>query len=485
MKLAIVGRPNVGKSTLFNKIARKKLAITHNTPGLTRDRKEASAHFIDINLTLVDTAGFEDENNISQLAGNKKLAKLMIEQTKLAIQEADCILMLLDGRQGVMPMDYEFAKLLRNIKKGKIIAINKAENHHRLNSPADAYKLGLGEPIYISAEHAIGFDELYHKLKEFSPTTDKTRGVKELREGEEVGEAEEAEIISEEQRAESDSIAEDVGDAYKDDILQIAIIGKPNAGKSTLFNKVLNQNRSITSEQSGTTRDSIFCHTNFEGRQIRLIDTAGIRKKSRVVEAIESFSVKEAIRAIDYANIVILLFDATDPLTVQDLKLADYVVKQGRCLILAANKWDLIEQPDKMREEIEYMAGKYISQARGVPIVTISALEGRNIAKLFRKSFDLYKIWNQRIATAKLNQWLSQVTQEHIPQMVQGQRIRFKFISQINIRPPTFLLSTSSKIDKLDESYKKYLINALRKEFNFDAVPIRLLIRKTNNPYSS
>ncbi len=447
--VAIAGRPNVGKSTIFNRLAGKKSALVDNVPGLTRDRREEEVTLGDIAFSLIDTAGLEE-------AENETLEQLMMIQTEAALDEADIIFIVVDGRAGLTPTDEYFAGWIRKKNKPTILVMNKCEGNIPQSHIAEAFRLGFGEPVEFSAEHAMGLSELHDKLIETAN-----------------------EFIVKEEISDEDEPEEE-----QERLLQIAIAGRPNVGKSTLFNRLLRENRSIVSDVAGTTRDSVYVDWKFQGRDIRLVDTAGLRKRAkRRVDKLEKISVDDSFKAIQYANVVVLLLDATQALDKVDLTIADHILSEGRGLVIAANKWDLVDDKEKTMENIKTKLEFSLSQAKGVPVVTLSALEGKNTAKVISTALKTFDIWNKRISTGKLNKWLEKATSRHIPPLSKGRRISFKYATQTKGRPPTFLLFTSSSIGGLPDSYLKYLTNSLREEFGFAGVPIRISIKKSKNPY--
>ena len=445
IKIAIIGRPNVGKSTLFNRLAGKKLALVDDTPGLTRDRREFKVEMGDIAFTIIDTAGLEK-------AENETLEKFMMEQTEIAMNEADIILMMIDGRQGVTTLDRFFSSMVRKKNKPVIVVVNKCESNKSSQGFDESYSLGLGEPVAISAEHNQGMADLYETI---------TSTIKE------------------------NSLNAEIEENEKKPDLHLAIIGRPNVGKSTLFNRLLGEKRSITGPIAGITRDSIYVDWEYKGTTIRLVDTAGMRRKSKLRhERLEKMAVHESMHAVQYANVVVLIIDATEGLDKQDLTLADHVIAEGRGLIIAVNKWDLVKDKKQtlheLREKLEYT----LSQAKGVPLVALSALKGNNVKKVIDESLIILDLWNKRIGTGPLNRWLSEALEQHNPPLSGGKRIKFRYVTQIKTRPPTFVLFTSSSLKELPESYLRYLTNSLREKFKFQGVPIRLSLKKTSNPFN-
>ena len=466
--LALIGRPNVGKSTLFNRLAGKKLAIVDDTPGVTRDWREAEGNLFDRSMRVIDTAGLEDSFDDS-------IHGRMRQQTELALKNVDAAVFIIDGRAGVTPLDEHFAQVLRKRKMPVILAVNKAENEKRIQSTiAEAYSLGLGEPITISAEHGTGMEELYHALVPLMPE-----------EGEEDGQLEEAsDDFGDIDAIEGDEdfiLQQEEDDPEKP--LKLAIVGRPNVGKSTLLNAIVRDQRVMTGPEAGITRDAIAVDWVYKDRAFKLVDTAGIRRKSKVQDTIEKMSVEDSHRAIRLAQIVVLVLDAQTPLEKQDLQIAQHIVEEGRALVLCINKWDLVTDKDKFLEDIDYKLGKSLAQITGVPIVTLSALEGRNIGSVLKRSLEAYEVWNQRVSTGKLNRWLAALESRNPAPLVSGRQNRLKYIAQIKTRPPTFALWVS-RPDKLPPAYKRYVINALRRDYDLAGTPIRLLVRRSKNPYS-
>ena len=442
LTVAIIGRPNVGKSTLFNKIVRKKVAIVDNKPGITRDRRESIANLFDTDFIIVDTAGLESPKNRGEII------KDMMEQTQYAVNNCDVVLFLIDGRAGLTPEDIDFARQIRKNHDKIILIANKYEN---LNDPLyEAQKLGFGDPIYISAEHNFGLEDLHEALRE---------------------------------TIESYAQQEESLKSLPDSDMQITIVGRPNAGKSTLTNQLLGEERVITSATPGLTRDAIYTQLDYNGQNITLVDTAGIRKRAFQHEKVEKISVINAMQSIKYAHVVILLVDTMEPLEQQDLSIAQHVIDEGRALVLALNKWDKIRNRKIYLKWFEHNIGKKFPDVMGIPVVTMSAMTGENCDILLQACMDMYENWNTRITTSKLNQWLKQAVEDFPPNLSKSKRrIKIKYITQINVRPPTFIMHMNNPED-LEINYKKYIINGLRKEFDLYGVPIRLLTKKIKNPY--
>lgn len=439
IKLAIVGRPNVGKSTLFNRLHGKKVAIVDDTPGVTRDRREARGKLGDLNFTLIDTAGFEDINDAS-------LESRMREQTQVAIAEADVILFLIDARVGVTPMDKAFAALLRRADKPVVLAANKAEGRAGDIGITEAYALGLGDPIALSAEHGEGMSELY------------------------------AAIAPHEQAA-----AE--ADAAATRPIQLAIVGRPNAGKSTLVNALIGEDRLLVGPEAGITRDSIAVDWTWNDKPYKLVDTAGMRKKAKVQEKLERMSVGDSLHAIRFADVCLVVMDAEDAFEKQDVVIADLVEREGRALVYVLAKWDKIADSRATFEELTLVARERVPQTRGAPIVTIAAQSGVGLDRLMKAVDQAHTDWTARVKTKDLNEWLYETIQRHPPPAVGGKRIKPRYLTQIKSRPPTFVL-ICSRAEEMPESYKRYLVNGLREAFNLHATPIRLIVKAGKNPFA-
>ncbi|ODT63485.1 MAG: ribosome biogenesis GTPase Der [Phenylobacterium sp. SCN 69-14] len=440
MRLAIVGRPNVGKSTLFNRLAGKKLAIVDDQPGVTRDRKFAVGRIGDIDLELIDTAGFENVTDDS-------LEARMRQQTETAIEEADVALFVIDAREGVTPMDKVFAELLRKHDRPVVLAANKAESKASEAGVNEAFGLGLGEPIAISAEHGEGMADLYQALLAIWPEIDEEE------------------------------------DEKGDKPIRIAIVGRPNAGKSTLVNKLIGEERLLTGPEAGITRDAIPVDWTWEGRPVRLVDTAGLRRKAKVQEKLEKLSTGDTIRAITFAEVVILVMDATHPFEIQDLQIADLVEREGRGLVYCLTKWDLIENQGATLKEITEEAGRLLPQLRGSPVVALSAETGRHLDRLMPAVFKVHGDWSTKVKTRDLNDWLQMALERHPPPAVNGRRVKPKYMAQTKARPPTFVMF-ASRADQLPDHYRRYLINSLRESFDLPGVPMRLTVKSNKNPYA-
>jgi GTP-binding protein len=438
--VAILGRPNVGKSTLFNRLVGRRLALVDDTPGVTRDRREGDGWIADLGFRVVDTAGLEEAPPLS-------LAGRMQAQTKRALDHADVGLLVIDAREGVTEADRHFANWLRRTGKPVVLVANKAEGRAALPSIGEAYRLGLGDPVPISAEHGEGLAELYERLVPFSRT--------------------ENTVAIEQAKA-----------------LQLAIVGRPNVGKSTLANRLIGEERLLTGPEAGITRDAISIDWLWQDRRIRLIDTAGLRRKPRVEGKLEQLSVADALRAIRFAETVILIMDALHPLERQDLTIAGRVADEGRALILAANKWDMVFEPAVQLKGLRERAAITLPQLHGISIVPVSGLTGFGLDAMMAAVFAADDVWNRRVSTPDLNRWLASVRARHPPPLVAGRALSLRYITQVNTRPPTFALFTS-KPGELPDSYRRYLVNALRQDFDLPGTPIRMMLRKGKNPYDA
>ncbi|MCF8467792.1 MAG: ribosome biogenesis GTPase Der [Sneathiella sp.] len=438
--VAIIGRPNVGKSTLFNRLVGKKLALVDDTPGVTRDRREGDANISNLKFKVIDTAGLEEKFDDS-------MEGRMRRQTEVALEEADVALMLIDARTGITPLDKHFATWLRKSKTPVILVANKCEGKSGMPGLMESFSLGLGEPLALSAEHGEGLSELFDALLPF-----------EKQEGEE-----------DEEGAEEKP-------------LQLAIVGRPNAGKSTLVNYLIGEDRMLTGPEAGMTRDAIAVEWEFEGRAIRLVDTAGLRRKARVQKKLEKLSVADSLRVIRMAEVVVLMIDAEETFDKQDLTIAAHVIEEGRALVIAVNKWDKVTDRQGTLKLIRDRLSISLPQVRGVPVVTLSALSGRGVENLLPKVMEVYGLWNKRIPTSKLNRWLEVMLEQHPPPMAKGRRLKIRYMTQVKARPPTFSLFMSAR-GELPESYLRYLVNGLREDFKMPAVPIRIFPRTGKNPY--
>jgi len=446
--VAIAGRPNVGKSTLFNRLTGKRAAIVDNTPGVTRDWREGEVRMLDLSFRVLDTAGLDDakENNLS--------ARIQ-QQTRAAIEKADALIFLIDGRAGMTPHDEDLARLLRRAGKPIVLAVNKSDTRASEAAITEAARLGLGEPVALSATHGTGLDELYHALLGIAPKDA---------------------IDNVNDEAESDTeIAERP--------LSIAITGRPNAGKSTLLNRLLGAERSITGPEAGITRDAVITQWMWQGRRIKLVDTAGLRRKARVDEDLEKLSVADALEHINLAEVVILVIDAGAPFETQDLQIADLIEQEGRAMVIAVNKWDLVEDKMRLLKTLKTRVDELLPQWKGVPIVALSAASGEGVDRLMPAVVKQHEIWNKRVATHRLNEWLQAMIEQHSPPAPKGRRIKIRYITQARTRPPTFAIS-ASQAGELPADYARYLVNGLREHFGFAGVPIRMKVKAGENPFA-
>ncbi|NIX77669.1 ribosome biogenesis GTPase Der [Microvirga terricola] len=438
--VAIVGRPNVGKSTLFNRLVGKKLALVDDRPGVTRDRREGEARLGDLEFRIIDTAGLEE-------ATEESLLGRMRAQTEAAIGDADLILFVVDARVGILPADRPFAEMVRRSGKPVVLVANKAEGGAGLAGAYEAFSLGLGDPVPLSAEHGEGMADLFEALMPFFP---------------EPGDEEEEE------------------DTNKP--LQVAIVGRPNAGKSTLINRMVGEDRLLTGPEAGITRDSISLDWEWRGRAIKLFDTAGLRKRARVEDKLEKLSVADALRAVRFAEVVVVLLDATIPFEKQDLSIVDLVEQEGRALVIGLNKWDLVADQPGLLKDLKEKAARLLPQVKGAPVVPLSGLAGSGIDPLMKAILQVYETWNRRVSTARINQWLSEALEANPPPAVSGRRIKIRYMTQIKSRPPTFALF-GNQLDALPKSYTRYLVNSLRESFDLPGVPVRMLLRMGKNPF--
>jgi GTP-binding protein len=445
--VVIVGRPNVGKSTLFNRLVGRRLALVDDQPGVTRDRREGDARLGDLSFKAIDTAGLED-------AARESLSGRMQALTATAIAQADAVLFVVDARAGATAADRAFADLVRRSGKPAILVANKSEGRAGEAGALEAYALGLGEPIAISAEHGEGFSDLYDALRAALP------------------------------EATAHPDGDDVAAAVAaEQPVRIAIVGRPNTGKSTLINRLLGEDRLLTGPEAGITRDAIAVDLTWHGHRLRIHDTAGLRRRSRIEEKLEKLSVADALNAIRFAEVVIVLIDAQTPFEEQDIRIADLVEREGRAVVVAVNKWDLIEPEAGALARLRDAVDRMLPQIKGVPVVVLSAKNGHGIDKMMEAVMTAHAVWNRRVPTAPLNRFLAEAVAASPPPALRGRRLRLDYITQAKSRPPTFVLF-SSRANELPETYRRYLVNGLRENFALSGTPIRLTMRAKANPYA-
>lgn len=461
--VALVGRPNVGKSSIFNRLAGKQMAIVHDTPGVTRDYKLAEATLGQLSFTAMDTAGLEE------VIADDPVQSQMQGKTIEAVRKADALLFVIDGQTGITPIDQDMARKVRQWNKHVILVVNKADDRKSQGTALESFSLGLGVPVLLSSAHNLGFEDLEESLAALI-TPDEPEEIEERFN-------EEKEFTRE--LTEEDEVVEE--DPMKP--LKVAIVGRPNVGKSTLLNTIIGEERAITSPVAGTTRDTVMVQWEYKERIFRLVDTAGLRRRSKVIDRIEKMSASETQRAIRLAHVVILVLDASLTLDQQDQAIADHVLQEGRALIIAVNKWDTVTQPDALREELRYRLGHALAQVKDIPLVTISALTGRNVPKLLDSVLDIYKLWNSRVSTSKLNRWVERMEEAHPAPMASGRPNRLRYMTQIKVKPPTFRVWVS-RPDEMPDSYERYLVNGLRRDFDLPGIPIRLNFRTSKNPFA-
>jgi GTP-binding protein len=450
--IAIIGRPNVGKSTLFNRLVGQKLALVDDEPGVTRDRREGAARLGDLEFTVIDTAGLDE-------GAKGSLTARMQEQTETAIALADALMFVVDARTGLTPNDRAFADFARRADKPVILVANKSEGSRGEVGAMEAYALGLGEPIQISAEHGEGMSDLYDALRALMPEP-----------------AEEGEAFDD------DDIIETDEELAKRPI-RVAVVGRPNAGKSTLINRLLGEERLLTSAEAGTTRDSIAVEITWNGREFRVFDTAGLRRRSRIEEKLEKLSVADALRAVRFAEVVVLMMDTQNKFEEQDLRIADLIEREGRALVIAVNKWDLVAKKSGAISALRTEADHLLPQVRGAPLVAVSGLMGEGIDHLMRAIEEAYAVWNRRVPTAALNRWFEQAVDANPPPAVSGRRLKLNYITQAKARPPSFVLFCS-RADAVPQSYLRYLVNSLREYFELPGTPVRITLREKANPFA-
>ncbi len=448
--VAIVGRPNVGKSTLFNRLVGKKLALVDDRPGVTRDRREGDAQMLGLDFRIIDTAGYED-HDAQSLPGR------MRQQTEAAVAQADVALFMFDSRAGIVPLDEEIARWLRTADVPVILLANKAEGKAGDQGVIESLALGFGDPVQFSAEHGEGLADLFEVL------------------------------LPHIEKGDDEPVEEEADWNQLDGPLKLAIVGRPNAGKSTLVNRMLGEERMITGPEAGITRDSIAIDwlwepAGGEARQVRLIDTAGMRKRAKVQDKLEKLSVADALHAVDFAEVVVLLLDATLGLEAQDLRIADRVLEEGRALVIALNKWDVAENASSLFNGVKRALEDGLSQVKGVTVLTVSAATGKGIDQLIQAAFDTREAWSRRVGTGELNRWFERAIEANPPPAPGGRRIKMRYVTQVKSRPPSFVVF-GTRVDQLPASYERYLVNSMRKELGFGAVPVRMTMRASKNPF--
>jgi GTPase len=445
--IAIIGRPNVGKSTLFNRLVGQKLALVDDEPGVTRDRREGEARLGDLEFTIIDTAGLDE-------GAKGSLTARMQEQTETAIKLADALMFVVDARAGLTPTDRAFADFARRADKPVLLIANKSEGKHGDAGAMEAYALGLGDPIQISAEHGEGLSELYDALRALLP-----------------------------EPADERDEDEEIEDDFATRPIRVAIVGRPNAGKSTLINHLLGEERLLTSPEAGTTRDSIAVEIEWKGRTFRVFDTAGLRRRSRIDEKLEKLSVADALRAVRFAEVVVLMMDSQNRFEEQDLRIADLIEREGRALVIAVNKWDLVDarggQISALRRDVDH----WLPQVTGAPVVAVSGLMGEGIDRLMQAIVEAYAVWTKRVSTSALNRWFEQAVAANPPPAVSGRRLKLNYITQTKARPPSFVLFCS-RADAVPQSYLRYLTNSLREVFELPGTPVRITLREKANPFA-
>ena len=447
--IAIIGRPNVGKSTLFNRLVGQKLALVDDLPGVTRDRREGEAKLYDLAFTIIDTAGLDE-------GAKGSLTARMQEQTEAAIAQADALMFVIDARMGLTPNDRAFADFARRANKPVVLVANKAEGKHGEVGAMESYALGLGDPVQISAEHGEGMSDLYDALRALMP-----------------------EPVEEDETDDEDISEEEAATRP----IRVAIVGRPNAGKSTLINQLLGEERLLTSPEAGTTRDSIAVEIEWKGRQFRVFDTAGLRRRSRIEEKLEKLSVADALRAVRFAEVVVMMMDSQNKFEEQDLRIADLIEREGRAIVLVVNKWDLVERKPNLISALRTDADHWLPQVKGAPIVAVSGLMGEGIDRLMTAIQQAYAIWNRRVPTAALNRWFEHAVAANPPPAVSGRRLKLNYITQNKARPPSFVLFCS-RADAVPQSYLRYLVNSLREAFDLPGTPIRITLREKANPFA-
>ncbi len=448
--IAIIGRPNVGKSTLFNRLVGQKLALVDDQPGVTRDRREGLGKLGDLHFTIIDTAGLDQ-------GARGSLTARMQEQTEAAIAAADALMFVFDARMGLTPTDRSFADFARRANKPVVLIANKSEGRHGEAGAMESYALGLGDPVPVSAEHGEGMSDLYDALRALMP---------------EPPADEDEDILPEHEEDESGTRP-----------IRVAVLGRPNAGKSTLINHLLGEERLLTSPEAGTTRDSIAVDLNWQGRDFRVFDTAGLRRRSRIEDKLEKLSVSDALRAVRFAEVVVLMMDSQNRFEEQDLRLADLIEREGRAVVIAVNKWDLMERAPSQIAKLRETADHLLPQLKGAPVVAVSGMMGEGIDRLMKGIEDAYATWNRRVSTSQLNRWFEQAVAANPPPAVSGRRLKLNYITQTKSRPPSFVIFCT-RADAVPTSYLRYLTNSMRETFKLPGTPIRITLREKANPFA-
>jgi len=454
--IAIIGQPNVGKSTLFNRLVGQKLALVDDQPGVTRDRREGAGKLGDLEFTLIDTAGLDEGPKGS-------LTARMQEQTEAAIAAADALMFVIDARMGLTPNDRSFADFARRANKPVVLVANKSEGKHGEAGAMESYALGLGDPVPISAEHGEGLSDLYDALRVLMP--------------------EPVEDDEEDDDPHSFENVDGEDESLSTRPIRVAVLGRPNAGKSTLINRLLGEERLLTSPEAGTTRDSIAVDVTWKGREFRVFDTAGLRRRSRIEDKLEKLSVSDALRAVRFAEVVVLMMDAQNRFEEQDLRLADLIEREGRAIVIAVNKWDLMERAPNQIAKLREDADHWLPQLKGMPVVAVSGMMGEGIDRLMSAIEEAYAVWNRRTSTAQLNRWFEQAVQNNPPPAVSGRRLKLNYITQSKARPPSFVVFCS-RADAVPESYLRYLVNSMRSTFDLPGTPMRITLREKENPFA-
>ena len=468
--IALVGRPNVGKSSLFNRMAKKDLAIVDDRPGVTRDWREAPGFIFDEEVTIIDTAGLEE-------ADSGSLTDRMRERTMMALDKSDLALFIIDGVAGVTPTDEHFARVIRKSGKPVFLVVNKADTKAARERLAEAYSLGFGDPFFVSAAHGLGLSDMFQAILERMPAKSGEGSIADQTHNPRI------DYNLDEIEGNLDFEFVDNEDVSSKPI-KVAVVGRPNAGKSTLMNSILGEDRLLTGPEAGITRDPLAVGFEWHGTKFQLVDTAGLRRKSKITDKVEKLSTQETMRIVRLAQIVVLVVDAVQGIDKQDMNIAEHVVDEGRILILAVNKWDAVEERDLIQKQLPEMLAQVLGQLPGMPVSYLSGLTGKGLDGLYKTMMGAYALWNKRIGTGGLNRWLGAQESRHPAPLVSGRPNRLRYMTQVKVRPPTFVM-WCSKPDDMPEDYKRYLINGLREKFEIDGVPIRFNLRTSKNPYAT